>query len=66
MKINCLSCGHKVDLDSAYDNYEGEIKCFACGALLHIRMEDGHLKGVKLADSSAHISPRETLERAHT
>jgi len=47
MKINCLSCGHKLDLDDVYDNYEGQIKCFICGALLEIRTEEGYLKSVK-------------------
>jgi hypothetical protein len=48
MKINGLSCGRKVDLDDAYDDYEGAVKCFACGAILHIRTEQGHLKSVSV------------------
>jgi hypothetical protein len=48
MKINCLSCGFKVDLDDMYDDFEGPIKCL-CGALLEIRIEEGMLKGIKLA-----------------
>ena len=52
MKINCLSCGHKVDLDYAYDDYKGQVKCFVCGALLEIRTEEGNLKAVKLSDMS--------------
>lgn len=44
MKINCLSCGHKIDLDEAYDHFEGLVKCFVCGALLEIRTEVGSLK----------------------
>lgn len=52
MKINCLSCGHKVDLDYAYDDYEGQVKCFVCGALLEIRTEEGNLKALKLSDMS--------------
>jgi len=47
MKINCLSCGHKIDLDDAYDDYEGTVKCFTCGALLEISTEEGKLKSVK-------------------
>ncbi len=66
MKINCLSCGHKVDLDAVYDNYEGQVKCFACGALLEIKTENGHLKAVRLADVSPHVSSEQILERAHT
>jgi transcription elongation factor Elf1 len=51
MKINCLSCGHNVDLSEAYENYSGSVKCYVCGALLDIRAEDGDLKSVKLASS---------------
>jgi hypothetical protein len=48
MKINCLSCGHKVELDEAYDDFEGRIKCL-CGALLEIRTVEGKLKAIKVA-----------------
>lgn len=46
MKINCLACGHNVDLSDAYSDYEGLVKCFACGALLEIKTEGGSLKSV--------------------
>ena len=49
MKINCLSCGFKVDLDDMYDDFEGPIKCL-CGALLEVRIEEGMLKAIKLAE----------------
>ena len=61
MKINCLSCGHKVDLDDAYDDYEGAVKCFACGAILNIKTQEGRLKSVNLATAV----PRRSLERVH-
>jgi DNA-directed RNA polymerase subunit RPC12/RpoP len=48
MKINCVSCGHKVDLDDAYDDFEGQVKCFACGTLLEIRTEQGNIKSVAI------------------
>lgn len=47
MRINCLSCGHKVELDDAYDDYEGQVRCFTCRTMLEIRTEDGGLKSVK-------------------
>lgn len=50
MKINCLSCGHKVDVDDAYSDYEGQIKCFVCSAILEICAIDGNLRYVKLAN----------------
>lgn len=47
MKVNCLSCGHKLDLDDAYDDFQGEVKCFVCTALLEIKTEEGKLKSVR-------------------
>jgi hypothetical protein len=49
MRINCLSCGHKVELDDAYDDFEGPVKCL-CGAMLEIRTEEGLLKAIKMAE----------------
>ena len=46
-KVNCLCCGHFVDLSPAYDNYEGQIKCFGCGGILEVRLQDGELKAVR-------------------
>lgn len=51
MKINCLSCGHKVDVGDAYDDYEGQIKCYVCGAILEIKTEGGNLNSVMLSDN---------------
>jgi hypothetical protein len=50
MRIICLSCGHKVELDDAYDDFEGQVKCVACTALLEIKTEEGMLKGIKVAE----------------
>jgi len=47
MKINCLSCGHTIDLDDAYSDYEGQVKCYTCSALLEIKLEDSSVKSVK-------------------
>ena len=48
MRISCLSCGNKVELDDAYGDYQGPIKCMVCGALLEIETEDGSIKSVRL------------------
>ncbi len=47
MKINCLSCGHTIDLDEAYSGYEGQVKCYTCSALLEIKLEESLIKSVK-------------------
>ena len=36
-----------------YDDYAGQVKCFACGAILEIKIEEGKLKSVKLASRVA-------------
>jgi ribosomal protein S27E len=52
MKINCLSCGHKVDLDDVYDDYQGQIRCLTCAAMLEIKTEEGQLRSVIWANVS--------------
>ena len=48
MKINCLSCGHTVDLSDAYDDYKGAIKCYVCSAMLEIQADEGALRSMHL------------------
>jgi DNA-directed RNA polymerase subunit N (RpoN/RPB10) len=48
MKVNCLSCGHALDLRDSYEEYDGQIRCFVCGALLAIRTREGQVKWVEL------------------
>jgi DNA-directed RNA polymerase subunit N (RpoN/RPB10) len=57
MKVNCLSCGHAVDLRDAYDDYDGQVKCFACGAILSIRTREGQVKWVELAGGPGNTRP---------
>jgi hypothetical protein len=52
-----------VDLDDAYDDYEGPIKCFACGAILEICTEQGSIKAVKLVNTAPLPSAEETFAR---
>mgnify|MGYP001565778914 CR=1 FL=1 len=60
MKINCLCCGHKLDLDEVYDTYDGQVKCFACGGILTIKTDQGKLKTVGFVK----IVPRPSAETA--
>ncbi len=57
MKINCLSCGFKVDLDDIYSDYAGQIKCYACGALMRIATKDEKLVSVTLAERTERPLP---------
>jgi ribosomal protein S27E len=49
MKINCLGCGHNLDCDSAYDDYDGRVRCFACGTILEIKTSSGRVQSVQIA-----------------
>lgn len=48
MRINCLGCGHLLDIGDDYDDYKGPAKCNICGATLEIRTEEGNVKSTKL------------------
>lgn len=56
MEINCLSCGHRIDLGDAYGDYEGQIKCWICGAILDIKTAEGSIKSAKLVKAASHPS----------
>ena len=62
MKLNCVSCGHSLDLHDDYGDYEGLIKCYVCGTLLMIRTEDGHVKRATFAT----VEPQEDDSRLHS
>lgn len=49
MQINCISCGHKVDVGKSYDDFDGQVKCNVCGTILQIKTEEGQVKSVHLA-----------------
>ncbi len=60
MKINCLTCGHKIDVGDSYDDYEGHIKCYVCESLLDIKSQEAELKSVKFVKSEP-IQPSSVL-----
>jgi DNA-directed RNA polymerase subunit RPC12/RpoP len=62
MEINCVSCGFKVDLADSYDNYQGQVKCFACGAILDITTLEGNVCSVTLAEGLAEPPVEEVIE----
>ena len=64
MEINCLGCGFKVDLTDAYDDYVGQIKCFACGAIMEIATKEGSVRAVGSVTELRHPSAEEVLERS--
>lgn len=57
MKINCISCGHTIGLDEAYDDFAGLVKCYVCGGLLEIKTADGKIQSVNVGRSSHQPTP---------
>ena len=64
MKINCLGCGYKVDLGDSYDDYVGQIKCFACGATMEIATQGGRVRAVGPVMVAPLLSAEEVFERS--
>jgi predicted RNA-binding Zn-ribbon protein involved in translation (DUF1610 family) len=58
MTINCISCGHKIDLGEDYNHYKGPVKCWVCGALLDIRTDEGNLRAVKILSALRHTAEK--------
>ncbi|MCD6166710.1 hypothetical protein J7K19_08405 [bacterium] len=57
-EITCPSCGYEFYLDE--NDYEGEIQCPKCGALLEVNIERGDLKEISLLEEG--IEEEEWLE----
>ena len=47
IKVNCLACGHVMDLSDAYDDYEGEVRCWGCRAVIGVTVQAGKLKAMR-------------------
>lgn len=58
MKINCISCGHTLWLDEAYDDFGGMVKCWVCGGLLEIKTAEGKVQSVNF------VQPERTVRAA--
>jgi hypothetical protein len=44
MRISCLSCRREINLDHpVFHNYQGTVKCFACGKMMDITTIEGAL-----------------------
>lgn len=50
IKLNCISCGHVQELSEAYENYQGQIRCWGCNTTLDVSLLDGKLQAMQLHD----------------
>lgn len=47
MKINCISCGHQIDVDDdSYARYHGPLRCWVCHAVLSVHIVDGCVESI--------------------
>ena len=60
IKLNCLSCGHPMELGDAYEDYEGEIRCWGCQAVLEVALQEGKLRSMRQGPRT----PSPSVERA--
>lgn len=65
MKINCLGCGFKVDLANAYDDFVGQIKCFACGTIMEIATQEGSIRAVRPLTEAPPAPAEELFDLSH-
>ncbi len=63
MKIRCVSCGHSISLDDAYDDFEGQVRCYVCNGLLQIKTEEGMIKGIRQASME---TPHHPIVQIHS
>jgi hypothetical protein len=49
IKLSCLSCGHPMELGDAYEDYQGEVRCWGCRAIVDITLREGKLQSMKLS-----------------
>jgi hypothetical protein len=52
IKLNCISCGHLMELGAAYEDYQGELRCWGCHALVEVTLHEGKLQTMKLSSKS--------------
>jgi hypothetical protein len=55
IKVNCLSCGHTLDLGETYEEYEGDFTCWVCQAKLMVHFCRGKL--VEMTKAGAPAQP---------
>lgn len=56
IKLNCISCGHLMELGEAYEDYQGEIRCWGCQALIDVTLHDGKLQTMKLSSKTPDLA----------
>ena len=53
MLIHCMFCGHSIELSSAYQEYQGPLRCAVCKSLMTVRVEEGQLRSMEAPTKAA-------------
>jgi len=53
MKVNCIQCGHAIDLGESYDTFDGPVRCYVCRGLMELKTDKGKVRTVRLIPSPA-------------
>ena len=65
MKVDCISCGYEINLDhKIFDDYSGPIKCFSCGSVMEVTIEQGSMRSAMHREISPFYYPEERRLRA--
>ncbi|MDD3472086.1 MAG: hypothetical protein PHS86_04815 [Syntrophaceae bacterium] len=65
MRVNCITCGHSLNLDEAYDDFEGLVRCYVCSGLFELKTAQGKIKSVRFAQppqTKPPVAPRENSD----
>lgn len=69
MKVNCVSCGHEINLDhKVFYDYEGSIKCFSCGSMMRLQSTQGQpcsIEPLFIPASNRRIRPDSIMNAAN-
>jgi len=60
IKLSCLACGFSMSLGEAYEDYQGEIRCWGCQSLLEVAIQEGKLMAMKRAGAPETVIVVET------
>jgi hypothetical protein len=53
VKLICPACGHPIELNEAYEDYQGEVRCWGCRAVLEVKLRGVQLQTMKLNTGAA-------------
>ena len=66
MRINCVSCGHEINLNhDLFNDYEGPVKCFICSTMMEITTTQGVINSINLLNLLTCRPADDTVGRIH-